>query len=332
MLLAALALSWLCTCSSALPARRALSNTVKLDLTFTADYVLVASIDVGLSQGLSLVIGTGFEFTVLNLGAYDPSPNAPQVTDPQAVDSGMWVVIGRKTEQQWTYEPKSDKILAAKDGTGVGVKNQLFGTIVDNANSKYRFPGDGILGLGDNTKLSLNSFLATLCNDHALAECRFGIALDFRGHGYLPTGYLEDGLIDGQRVTTSVLTGFGWAVIGTVTRPSPAGQTTKSEQTLLPKSENYEIIGNTDQVQEIFDGIGATAYWSILGEYGDQYRLLRGYFPCDDPTPTFSVSFGSDDTPFDLYPSAWTLIRDGNNCTAPIVGRDYGDTMPENTW
>ena len=83
--------------------------------------------------------------------------------------------------------------------------HQIFGSARKEAGESNLIPADGILGLGDPATFEEgSSFFHTLCAQHQVPECRFGLVLG-RDQGTQVLGRLDKSLFEGELTTTSIL-------------------------------------------------------------------------------------------------------------------------------
>lgn len=82
---------------------------------------------------------------------------------------------------------------------------QAFGLADPQEDGSNLIPGDGIIGFGYPSNIKLEStFFHTLCAQHKVSECRFGLILG-REKGTQVLGTLDKSLFEGELVHTPIL-------------------------------------------------------------------------------------------------------------------------------
>lgn len=82
---------------------------------------------------------------------------------------------------------------------------QTFGVADPQEDGSNLIPADGIIGFGYPSNIELEStFFHTLCAQHRVSECRFGLTLG-RDKGTQVLGSLDKSLFEGELTTTPIL-------------------------------------------------------------------------------------------------------------------------------
>lgn len=264
---------------------------------------------VGGSADLSILIDTGSSDAIINPGVYKPSK--------QAADTHQTFRIAYATtnpdgtgELSARGEIYTDTI--GQVGTNLTVPKQYLGSIT-SPKSPPTFPHDGLIGFAHTTQDSVGhpSFFANLCNQGALAACRFGLALKTDKTGTFHYGTVATSEFSGSLVTVPIQD--QWTISGDIT---VNGQVQQSGVSIATDSGTTVIFGPTSQVRSIFDAAGI--------QYTTDSNGITGYYACDKP-PQIGISFS--DSNFNIASEALAFKKNGNNCTASIHGtNNFGDT------
>ncbi|OAA39507.1 aspartyl protease [Beauveria brongniartii RCEF 3172] len=262
---------------------------------------------VGASENLELLIDTGSSDAMLNPGIYKPSSTSKDLkrrfsisyatTNPDG--SGSLSAFGK------VYRDVITQL-----GANLVVPQQAIGAI-DDPKTPATFPRDGLIGYAGKGGAALHesSFFFSLCASNALSECRFGLALRTDGTGQLHYGtVVKEEFVD--ELTTVDLTGY-WSVNGGVT---VNGKVIADNLNLVTDSGTTVIFGPTSVVREVYKSAGITEVSTANG--------IEGHYSCSNP-PVIGFNLGGKN--FNIDPKALAFKKEGDNCTASLMGtEDFG--------
>ncbi|KAG5944637.1 hypothetical protein E4U53_006863 [Claviceps sorghi] len=280
-------------------------------------HYLFTHVSVGDSQDLELIVSTRTPALMLNPGRYKPS--AKSVDAKESFVSGsseldLWVPTSWKRSVILQAHAKIFNDAVFPSGNpGLTVPQQSVG--VTQSFENLGFLHDGIFGLTRHSvqdPFNQNSFMENLCNQGTISSCRFGIALrtDLTGnifYGAVPTDLLANPIV-------SVAAGNSWYLYGK-TSVSLNDKTIDDTINLTFDTAIPVIYGPADKVMTLFQNAGVKLVPFTGG--------VAGYYDCRAPP---KIGFTIAGRTFNIAPEALALMRDGDNCTASIMGSTkYGD-------
>ncbi|KAM3512508.1 hypothetical protein MY11210_003851 [Beauveria gryllotalpidicola] len=264
---------------------------------------------VGASKDLELLIDTGSSDAMLNPGVYEPSSTSKDLkrrfrisyatTNPDG--SGSLSAFGK------VYRDVITQL-----GANLVVPQQAIGAI-DNPETPATFPRDGLIGYAGKGGAALgeNPFFFSLCASNALSECRFGLALRTDGTGQLHYGTVVKEEFVGE-LTTLNRTGY-WSVKGGVTVD---GNIIADNLNLATDSGTTVIFGPTSVVSKVYKAAGIKEVSTANG--------IEGHYSCSN-SPAVGFNLGGKN--FNIDPKALAFKKEGDNCTASLMGTDDFGSM-----
>ncbi|KAJ5339140.1 acid protease [Penicillium brevicompactum] len=296
-----------------------------------SDNFWFGSFDVGRSKNLTLLVDTGSADIILNDGVYKPGPGSVKVGrefnltfgSTNSDGSGSGTVTGPLI---------NDTVRFGKFST-----QQAFGLADPQEDGSNLIPGDGIIGFGYPSNINLEStFFHTLCAQHKVSECRFGLTLG-REKGTQVLGTLDKSLFEGELVTTTILQ--EWIISADL---AVDGKIIQNDVIVLLDSGTGTIIAPVSDVVSLFERMNIQHFV----QKSDDLTTVTGYFPCDQP-PSLGLSIPSKSnitsantnksnltsrkaSVFDIPPEQWIKSDNGNNnCTAIVSGTS---AVPDGLW
>ncbi|KAK3674707.1 hypothetical protein LTR78_005429 [Recurvomyces mirabilis] len=283
------------------------------------------SFDVGEAMNVSLLIDTGSSDVSINPDLYQPSL--------ASLDLHQNGTLGYSTVQEngcgfanISYHTYADTVSFA----GLTARNQTFAAVIakpppDNG-TITQFPHQGIVGFSsthaNTTQLDAIPLFQTLCNQHTVRECKFGLALGTDGNGTQVLGGTDHQLFDGDLITVDADPNEEYAFDGSITAD---GSVALTSDRIIPDSGTANVIGPISDVQKLFDILGIQAVQQNLPGCTS---VLFGYYPCDAP-PKVGFTIGNSTKSFDIESSAFQQADNGNNnCTAIVTGIDLSTRHP----
>ena len=165
------------------------------------------SFDVGNARNLSLLIDTGSQDVAVDPGLYIASSSS------QNLNTAGNLLYATAQENgcgfaNISYNTYSDKVAFAN----LTSTDQTLGAVIKKAQTDNgtitTLPHQGIVGfsgiLANETQLGGKPFFQSLCDQGAIEDCRFGLALGTNGTGTQILGGIEGDLFEGTLVETPV--------------------------------------------------------------------------------------------------------------------------------
>ncbi|KAJ5587197.1 acid protease [Penicillium hispanicum] len=348
LLLAALELVPICTAHHPIPSHIDLEyrtgsnirNKYDIQTLSESDRFWFGSFDVGNAKNLTLLVDTGSSDVVLNPGVYKKSAQGVNTHKNFSITYGSTESDGSGTLTVPNF-PVNGSLYNDTIRFGTLKAHQTIGSINPTGDGTNVIPEDGIVGFAGMEMSSFNGpspFFHSLCEQHQVAACRFGVTLGDNEKGTQVLGALDRSLFKGELTTTSIYREWALYVDFAIN-----GQIVMKDALVDLDTGTATIIGPVKDVIAVLEAASV----QYVVQSSSAGTTVTGYFPCDKP-PTLGLSIPSqsnvttaakqnsklvsrESSIFNLEPSQWIAADNGNNnCTAIVSGTDV---LPQpNMW